>query len=74
MLFLAELTRGNAGDSVAAQIKFLETDPAASKLRAVRERRWIVLPASAMDPSLRNVDAVETVASGLRAFGLVGKS
>ncbi|MFL0239154.1 ABC transporter substrate-binding protein [Mycobacterium sp. SMC-18] len=74
MLVLADLTRGKDGDSVADKIKFLETDPAASKLKAVREKRWIILPASAMDPSLRNVDAVETVASGLRAFGLGGKS
>ncbi|MUL76138.1 ABC transporter substrate-binding protein [Mycobacterium sp. CBMA226] len=74
VLVLADLTRGDDGDSVAAKIKFLETDPAASKLKAVRERRWIVLPGSAMDPSLRNVDAVETVASGLRSFGLGGKS
>lgn len=74
VLVLADLTRGKDGDSVADKIKFLETDPAASKLKAVRQKRWIVLPASAMDPSLRNVDAVETVASGLRSFGLGGKS
>lgn len=74
VLVLADLTRGDDGDSVAAKIKFLETDPAASKLKAVRERRWIVLPGSAMDPSLRNVSAVETIAAGLRSFGLGGKS
>ncbi|MUL47806.1 ABC transporter substrate-binding protein [Mycobacterium sp. CBMA293] len=73
VLVLADLTRGDDGDSVAAKLKFLETDPAASKLKAVRERRWIILPGTAMDPSLRNVDAVETVAAGLRSFGLGGK-
>lgn len=73
VLVLADLTRGDDGDSVAAKIRFLESDPAAQRLTAVRERRWIVLPGTAMDPSLRNVDAVETVASGLRSFGLADK-
>ncbi|MDH6195931.1 iron complex transport system substrate-binding protein [Mycobacterium frederiksbergense] len=73
VLILADLTRGDDGDSAAAKIRFLESDPAAKKLTAVRERRWIVLSGSAMDPSLRNVDAVESVASGLRSFGMAGK-
>lgn len=73
VLVLADLTRGDDGDSVAAKIRFLESDPAAQRLTAVRERRWIVLPGTAMDPSLRNVNAVETVASGLRSFGLADK-
>lgn len=73
VLILADLTRGDDGDSAAAKIRFLETDPAAKRLTAVRERRWIVLPGTAMDPSLRNVDAIETVASGLRTLGVVGK-
>lgn len=73
VLVLADLTRGDDGDSAEAKIRFLETDPAAQRLTAVRERRWIVLPGTAMDPSLRNVDAVETVAAGLRSLGVVGK-
>nr|WP_234790820.1 ABC transporter substrate-binding protein [Mycolicibacterium wolinskyi] len=73
VLILADLTRGDDGDSAAAKIRFLETDPAAKRLTAVRERRWIVLPGTAMDPSLRNVDAIETVAAGLRTLGVVGK-
>lgn len=73
VLVLADLTRGDDGDSAAAKIRFLETDPAAKRLSAVREHRWITLPGTAMDPSLRNVDAIETVASGLRSLGVVGK-
>lgn len=66
VLVLADLTRGDDGDSAEAKIRFLESDPVARRLTAVRERRWIVLPGSAMDPSLRNVDAVEALAAGLR--------
>lgn len=73
VLILADLTRGDDGDSAAAKIKFLESDPAAKWLTAAQERRWIVLPGSAMDPSLRNADAVESVAAGLRSFGMAGK-
>lgn len=68
VLVLADLTRGDDGDSAAAKIQFLESDPVAKKLTAVRERRFIVIPGTAMDPSLRNVDAVETIATGLRAL------
>jgi len=70
VLVLADLTRGDDGDSAAAKIRFLRGDPVARRLTAVRERRWIVVPGSDMDPSLRNVDAVETVAAGLRRLGL----
>lgn len=73
VLVLADLTRGDDGDSAAAKIRFLESDPAARRLTAVRERRWIVLPGTAMDPSLRNVDAIETVAAGLRSLEVGGK-
>jgi iron complex transport system substrate-binding protein len=73
VLVLADLTRGEDGDSAEAKIKFLESDPAAKRLTAVRERRWIVLPGSAMDPSLRNADAVESVAAGLRGFGMASQ-
>ncbi|MDO8185304.1 ABC transporter substrate-binding protein [Conexibacter sp. JD483] len=73
VLVLADLTRGDDGDSAEAKIRFLESDPVAKRLTAVRERRWIVLAGSDMDPGLRNVDAVETVADGLRRLGLAGR-
>ncbi|MDO8210358.1 ABC transporter substrate-binding protein [Conexibacter sp. CPCC 206217] len=72
VLVLADLTRGDEGDSAAAKIRFLESDPVAKRLTAVRNRRYIVLSGSDMDPSLRNVDAVEKVADGLRRLGLAG--
>lgn len=73
VLVLADLTRGDEGDSAEAKIRFLESDPVAKRLTAVQNRRYIVLSGSDMDPSLRNVDAVETVADGLRRLGLAGR-
>lgn len=72
VLVLADLTRGDEGDSAGAKIAFLESDPVAKRLTAVRNRRYVILSGSDMDPSLRNVDAVETVADGLRRLGLAG--
>lgn len=68
VLVLADLTRGDDGDSAEAKIRFLESDPLASQLTAVRERRYVTVPGTALDPSLRNVDAVETIATSLRAM------
>jgi iron complex transport system substrate-binding protein len=72
VLVLADLTRGDDGDSAKAKIRFLESDPVARRLTAVRKRRYVVLAGSDMDPGLRTVDAVERVADGLRALGLAG--
>jgi iron complex transport system substrate-binding protein len=72
VLVLADLTRGDDGDSAEAKIRFLESDPVAKRLTAVRKRRYVVLSGADMDPSVRNVDAVETVADGLRRLGLAG--
>lgn len=73
VLVLADLTRGDDGDSAEAKIRFLESDPVAKRLTAVRNRRYVVLAGSDMDPGLRTVDAVETVADGLRRLGLAGR-
>lgn len=66
VLVLADLTRGEDGDTAAAKIAFLESDPLARQLTAVREQRYVVVPGTALDPSLRNVDAVEMIAETLR--------
>ena len=70
VLILADLTRGDDGDDAATKIRFLQEDPVAQQLTAVRDKRWIVVPGTAMDPSLSTVDAVETVAAGLRDLNL----
>ncbi|WP_369216656.1 ABC transporter substrate-binding protein [Streptomyces flavofungini] len=65
VIVLADLTRGGDGDSAAAKKKFLRTNPVTSRLRAVRENRFIVVPGSAMDPSVRSVGLVEELSKGL---------
>ncbi|UZI32788.1 ABC transporter substrate-binding protein [Streptomyces sp. VB1] len=65
VIVLADLTRGGDGDSAAAKRKFLRTHPLTSRLSAVRENRFIVVPGSAMDPSLRSVGLVEELSKGL---------
>lgn len=72
VLVLADLSRGDEGDSAAAKIEFLETNPVARQLTAVRERRWIIVSGAAMDPSVRNIGAIETVANGLQELGVSG--
>jgi iron complex transport system substrate-binding protein len=71
VLVLADMTRRrHDGDSVVAKIKFLETDPVASQLDAVKNNRIIVIDAQSMDPSIRTIDGIEKVAQGMKSFGL----
>ncbi|MEU6411130.1 ABC transporter substrate-binding protein [Microbispora sp. NPDC046933] len=70
VIVLADLTRGGDGDSAEAKKEFLRKDPVASKLEAVKKDRFIVVPGSSMDPSIRSVTAVEQVGQGLaRLYG-----
>ncbi|WP_375000739.1 ABC transporter substrate-binding protein [Aeromicrobium sp. CTD01-1L150] len=71
VLVLADLDRGDDGDSAQAKIDFLESDPAAREMTAVKEKRFIVLDGTTMDPSVRNVDGIEQLAEGLRDLGFV---
>lgn len=70
VLVLADLDRGSDGDSAEAKIAFLESDPVASQLTAVKNRRYIVLEGTTMDPSIRNVVGTEQLADGVRRLGL----
>lgn len=70
VLVLADLDRGGDGDSAAAKIAFLESDPVASQLTAVKNKRYIILNGTTMDPSIRNVAGTEELAAGLRKLGL----
>ncbi|MFJ3496901.1 ABC transporter substrate-binding protein [Streptomyces sp. NPDC086091] len=70
VIVLADLTRGGDGDSAEAKKKFLRTNPVTSKLAAVRADRFVVVPGSAMDPSVRAVGLVEDFSAGLaRVYG-----
>lgn len=57
-------------DDYEKKLEFLKSDPVASQMDAVRNNRIVVLDAHSMDPSIRNVAALETLADALPAFGL----
>ncbi|GAA4904436.1 ABC transporter substrate-binding protein [Nonomuraea thailandensis] len=65
VIVLADLTRGGDGDSAEDKKRFLREDPVASRLTAVRNDRFVVVPGSSVDPSIRSVTAVEQVGQGL---------
>ncbi|MFG1923267.1 ABC transporter substrate-binding protein [Cryptosporangium sp. NPDC048952] len=65
VIIVADLTRGGDGDSAESKIEFLKGNPVTSRLTAVRENRFITVSGSSMDPSIRNVEAVEKVSSSL---------
>jgi iron complex transport system substrate-binding protein len=52
-------------DNAAAKIAFLKKDPVTREIPAVKQGRIIVVPAMSLNPSLRNVDAVEQIGKQL---------
>ncbi|SEP30722.1 iron complex transport system substrate-binding protein [Methylobacterium sp. UNC300MFChir4.1] len=57
-------------DDVAAKLDFLRTDPVASRLTAVREKRIIVMDVAATRPGLGTIDGIGALADDLKALGL----
>lgn len=55
-------------DDVEKKLEFLKSDPVASQMDAVKNNRIVVLDAHAMDPSIRNVTALETLSAALPEF------
>ncbi|MFV8050805.1 ABC transporter substrate-binding protein [Mycobacterium sp. 48b] len=71
VLVLADLNRRRIdGDSLDAKVKFLESNPVTKNMTAVRDKRYVVLTGSELDPGIREIDALEKLAAGFRAFGL----
>lgn len=68
-IVIADLTRGYPGDTAEEKIDFLTSDPLTSKMEAVAEERFIVVPGQYMDPSVYSVEAVPAVADGLVGLG-----
>lgn len=64
-IVVADLTRGGDGDSARSKMDFLRSDPVTSKLDAVKAGRFITVPGSSLDPSVRSVDALEAVNASL---------
>ncbi|MGV0805698.1 ABC transporter substrate-binding protein [Mycolicibacterium setense] len=71
VLVLADLDRRRVdGDALESKETFLESNPVTRNMTAVRNKRYVVLSGSELDPGIREVDAVVKLAAGLKAFGL----
>ncbi|GHG78960.1 ABC transporter substrate-binding protein [Pseudodonghicola xiamenensis] len=52
-------------DDVEKKLAFLRSDPVTSQMEAVKHDRIVILDAHAMDPSIRNISALEALAAAL---------
>ena len=65
-IVLADLQRRKfPADSIEAKMDFLETDPVASQMEAVKEGRILILDAHAMDATIRTVSGLELMADAM---------
>lgn len=55
-------------DDVAVKQAFLASDPVTREMTAVKQGHIVVVPAMSLNPSLRNVDAVELISQQIAAF------
>lgn len=71
VIVVADLSsRGRPGDSAEDKITQLRSDPVASNLSAVRGDRIVALSGTAMDPSIRSIDAVAELGDWVSATGV----
>ncbi|MBK1624839.1 ABC transporter substrate-binding protein [Afifella marina] len=66
IIVVAEMTRRRfPADDVEKKLEFLKTDPVAKEMDAVKAGRILVMDAHSMDPSIRNISALEMLADEL---------
>jgi iron complex transport system substrate-binding protein len=71
LIVVADMERRRfPADDAAKKREFLRTDPVVRQLDAVKNDRILVMDAHAMDPSIRNVAALERLADELEALEL----
>ncbi|MFD2237450.1 ABC transporter substrate-binding protein [Aureimonas populi] len=63
--------RNQPSDDPAVKRNFLQTDPLARELAAVRSGRIVEMDAQAMNPTIRTIDGLETLAASIERFGLL---
>ncbi|MCV2531612.1 ABC transporter substrate-binding protein [Enterobacter wuhouensis] len=69
VIVIADMSRRlYPADDVAVKEAFLRSDPVTKNIPAVQKGRIIVVSAMSLNPSLRNVDAVEHISQRLAAF------
>ncbi len=62
--------RRYAADDPKVKVDFLENDPVTKELDAVRNKRFIMMDAQSMNPTIRTIDGIEILAKGIQSFGL----
>jgi len=71
VLVLADLSRRRYdGDALGTKIAFLESNPVTRDMTAVRNKRYVVLTGSELDPGIRQIQAMEKMAAALKSMGL----
>lgn len=71
IIVLARMERRRfEADDVEKKLAFLKSDPVTSQMDAVKNDRIVILDGHSMDPSIRNVAALETLADALSTFDL----
>jgi iron complex transport system substrate-binding protein len=68
VIVVADLSRGLPGDSADDKIAQLRSDAVTKRLSAVRDDHLITVPATELDPSVRSIDALETISTTLTEF------
>ena len=71
VIVVGDLTRkSQTAETAEAKIAYLESNPVTREMTAVKEKRFIDITGAEMNPSLRTVYGVQTVAAGLTDLGL----
>ena len=71
VIVLATMERRRyAADDPQTKIDFLENDPVTKELDAVKNRHFVMMDAQSMNPTIRTIDGIETLAAGIKSFGL----
>jgi iron complex transport system substrate-binding protein len=62
--------RRYAADDPKVKVDFLENDPVTRELDAVKNKRFIMMDAQSMNPTIRTINGIEILAKGIAASGL----
>lgn len=65
IIVIADLTRGEPGDTAEEKIDMLKADALTSRLPAVQNDRFVIIPGSYMDPGYGSAFAVPALAEGI---------
>lgn len=62
--------RRYAADDPKVKLDFLKNDPVTRELDAVRNKRFVMMDAQSMNPTIRTIDGIEILAKGIQSSGL----